>query len=152
MTPLEFSLVFTLGLVGSLHCLQMCGPIVMSYSVSMAGKGAGRREMLAAHVAYNGGRILTYMALGALAGALGSGAGMLGRMAGMAAAARILAGAAMILTGIALLRVLPKRLLVRLERPGIAAKFRKAVGRLLTAPRAAGKFVLGLTLGFCRAG
>jgi len=30
MTPLEFSLVFGLGLVSSLHCLQMCGPIVLS--------------------------------------------------------------------------------------------------------------------------
>lgn len=152
MTPLEFSLVFTLGLVGSLHCLQMCGPIVISYSVAMAGAGAGRRQMLAAHVAYNGGRILTYVALGALAGAAGSGAGMLGRMAGLAAGARILAGAAMILAGIALLRVLPKRPLVQLGRPGITAKFRHAVGRLLTAPRAAGKFVLGLTLGFLPCG
>jgi sulfite exporter TauE/SafE len=152
MTPLELSLAFTLGLVGSLHCLQMCGPIVMSYSVTLAGSGAGRREMLGAHAAYNGGRILTYVALGALAGAVGSGAGMLGRMAGLAAGARILAGAAMMLTGIALLRVLPKRLLVQLERPGIATRFRKTVGRLLMAPRAAGKFVLGLTLGFLPCG
>ena len=30
--PLELSLVFILGLVSSLHCVQMCGPIVLAFS------------------------------------------------------------------------------------------------------------------------
>jgi hypothetical protein len=142
MSLLEFSLVFVFGLVGSLHCLQMCGPIVMAYSVSLRSK----REMLLAHVCYNGGRILTYAALGAVAGAAGGGIGMLGKLAGLASGARLLAGAAMIVTGVLMLRVLPPKLLVQIE------PLRRTVGRLLLAPRAAGKFRLGLLLGFLPCG
>jgi hypothetical protein len=152
MSLLEFSLVFVFGLVGSLHCLQMCGPIVISYSVSMANYGAFRQEMLLAHVCYNGGRILTYAALGAVAGAAGSGIGMLGKLAGLASGARLLAGAAMMVTGILMLRVLPPRLLVQVEKPRSAASLKRAIGKLLISSRPLAKLGLGLMLGFLPCG
>jgi sulfite exporter TauE/SafE len=152
MTPLEFSLVFALGLAASLHCVQMCGPIVISYSVSLARYGVFKREMVLAHLCYNGGRIATYAALGALAGAAGSGIGMLGKLAGLAQAARLLSGAAMIVTGILLLRVLPRKVLVQVERRGVKALFSRSIGRLLVSSRALGKFGLGLLLGFLPCG
>jgi sulfite exporter TauE/SafE len=152
MTPLEFSLVFGLGLVSSLHCLQMCGPIVLSYSVAMAKCGVPRGGMLRAHLAYNAGRILTYVALGAVAGAVGSGIGMLGRLAGLAAGARIFAGAAMILAGLAMLRLFPKRALVAIEQRSFAGSLTRGMGRLLMGSRAAGKFALGLVLGLLPCG
>ena len=34
MTPSDFSLVLLFGFVSSLHCVQMCGPIVLTYSVA----------------------------------------------------------------------------------------------------------------------
>jgi sulfite exporter TauE/SafE len=149
MSFLEFSMVFLFGLVGSLHCLQMCGPIVISYSVSLARCGGFRREILLAHVCYNGGRIVTYTALGAVAGAAGGGIGMLGHLAGLASAARLLAGAAMMVTGLLMLRVLPRKLLVQVERPRVATRI---VGNLLVSSRALGKFGLGLMLGFLPCG
>ena len=152
MTPLEFSLVFALGLAASLHCVQMCGPIVISYSVSLARYGVFKREMMLAHLCYNGGRIVTYATLGALAGAAGSGIGMLGKLAGLAQAARLLSGAAMIVTGILLLRVLPRKVLVQVERRGVTALFSRSIGRLLVSSRALGKFGLGLLLGFLPCG
>ena len=152
MSFLEFSLVFAFGLVGSLHCLQMCGPIVISYSVSLAKQGAFQREMWLAHLCYNGGRILTYAALGALAGAAGSGIGMLGKLAGLASGARLLSGAAMMVTGVLMLRVLPRGLLVQVERRGAAVFLKRAVGRLLISSRAWGKLGLGLMLGFLPCG
>jgi uncharacterized protein len=152
MSLLEFSLVFVLGLAGSLHCLQMCGPIVISYSVSMARYGAFKREMVLAHLFYNGGRAVTYAALGAVAGAAGSGIGMLGKMAGLATAARLVSGAAMIVTGILILRVLPRKMLVQVERRGVTALFSRSIGRLLVSSRALGKFGLGLILGFLPCG
>lgn len=152
MTLVEFSLVFALGLVGSLHCLQMCGPIVISYSVSLAHYGAFKREMLLAHLCYNGGRIATYATLGAVAGAAGSGIGVLGRLAGLASAARLVSGAAMIVTGILMLRVLPRKVLVQVERRGVMAFFSQSIGRLLVSSRALGKFGLGLMLGFLPCG
>src|ERR1035441_1770613 len=52
---LELGLVFVLGLVSSLHCVQMCGPIVLAFSLPL-----NRSQVLRAHVQYNAGRILTY--------------------------------------------------------------------------------------------
>jgi len=152
MTLLEFSLVFAVGLAASLHCVQMCGPIVISYSVSMARYGVFKREMVLSHLCYNGGRIVTYAALGAVAGAAGSGIGMLGKLAGLAQAVRLVSGAAMIVTGILMLRVLPRRLLVQVERRGVTALFSRTIGRLLVSSRALGKFGLGLLLGFLPCG
>ena len=43
----------------------------------------GGRRLVPAHLAYNAGRVVVYMLLGAIAGALGSTAGMLGRLAGV---------------------------------------------------------------------
>ena len=139
---IDLPVMFGLGLVSGLHCLQMCGPIVLCYSLKLR-----REDALRAHFAYNGGRILTYMFLGSLAGAAGGGLGVLGRMAGLASGTRIVAGAAMILAGIFMIGVFPKSSLVQIQSGG---RFSRAVGKLLFAPR--GKFALGLTLGFLPCG
>jgi uncharacterized protein len=153
MSPLDLSLVFVFGLVSSLHCVQMCGPIVLAYSLPLAGAGAGRRGLVLAHAAYNSGRLLIYMLLGAIAGALGSAAGMAGRLAGMANGARIFAGAAMVLAAIAMFGLLPTTPgLVTIERRGPASALRRAAGRLLLSPAPASKFRLGLLLGFLPCG
>jgi sulfite exporter TauE/SafE len=146
MSFVEFSLVFALGLAASLHCVQMCGPIVISYSVFL------KRDMMLAHLSYNAGRVITYSALGAVAGAAGSGIGILGKMAGLASAARLIAGVAMVITGILMLRVLPRKVLVQVEHRGVTALFSRSIGRLLVSSRALGKFGLGLMLGFLPCG
>ena len=71
MTPGDFYLVLVLGFVSSLHCVQMCGPIVLTYSAA-ANSAAARRSLLGLHLAYNSGRTLTYMLLGAIAGLAGA--------------------------------------------------------------------------------
>ncbi len=142
MTPLEFSVIFALGAAGSLHCVGMCGPIVLSYSLGLRG------PRLAAHAAYNVGRILTYMALGALAGTAGHAIGLLGRLAGLASGTRILAGAAMILAGISMLGLFRSGSLVRIQTSGV----KQRIGKLLLGPGAASKFGLGLLLGFLPCG
>jgi uncharacterized protein len=118
----------------------------------MARSGAFRQEMVMAHLCYNAGRTVTYATLGAVAGAAGSGIGMLGKLAGLAAAARLVSGVAMIVTGILMLRVLPRKAFVQLERHGLTALFSRSIGRLLISSRALGKFGLGLLLGFLPCG
>jgi len=71
MTPSDFYLILALGFVSSLHCVQMCGPVVLTYSVAANSSGP-RRRLLSLHLAYNMGRTLTYMLLGAVAGLGGS--------------------------------------------------------------------------------
>ncbi|MBE7426506.1 MAG: sulfite exporter TauE/SafE family protein [Ideonella sp.] len=57
------------GLLGSPHCLGMCGGIVGTLSLAASGSRARQWGFL---LAYNLGRIASYAAAGALLGALGS--------------------------------------------------------------------------------
>ncbi|WP_301102321.1 sulfite exporter TauE/SafE family protein [Propionivibrio sp.] len=56
--------LFLIGFLGGTHCIGMCGGIVSALSL-----GAGSPSSL--HLAYNAGRIASYSAAGAIAGALG---------------------------------------------------------------------------------
>jgi uncharacterized protein len=55
------------GLLGSFHCVGMCGPIAMALPFV----GSSGWRYYAGRLLYNGGRIVTYASLGALAGAFG---------------------------------------------------------------------------------
>jgi sulfite exporter TauE/SafE len=89
--------VFVASLVGSLHCVGMCGPFVAFYSGADASGGARR---LLSHTAYSGGRLLTYAVFGFAAGAVGAALDVAGSLAGFQRIAAILAGITMILWGI----------------------------------------------------
>ena len=58
---------FLLGLVGSLHCAAMCGPLV----VAVSSAGGSRSPFGTSRLVYNSGRIATYCAIGLLFGAVG---------------------------------------------------------------------------------
>jgi sulfite exporter TauE/SafE len=80
----------TASLAGSLHCAGMCGGFVAFYA------GAGRsapRRLWRGHLAYNGGRLLTYLLLGALGGWIGGLADLAGSLAGVGRVAAVAAGA-----------------------------------------------------------
>ena len=90
------------SLLGSVHCAAMCGGFVCLYT----GTGATRRHAtpagartLAPHVAYNVGRLVSYVALGAAAGAIGHGVDRMGALAGIARLAAVMAGALMVAWG-----------------------------------------------------
>lgn len=63
-----------LGLAGSLHCVGMCGPLMLALPLDATGK----RRVLGQMLVYNGGRILTYAALGVLFGLMGKGIALAG--------------------------------------------------------------------------
>lgn len=69
----EIWLAFSAGLVGSGHCLGMCGGIVTALALSHRDSAAAGR--LVFNLLYHAGRICTYSALGLLAG-LAAQAGM----------------------------------------------------------------------------
>lgn len=78
------------GLVGSLHCIGMCGPIAIALPIG--NKSWGIRAF--GSLTYNIGRTITYGLLGGIFGLLGQGI----EMAGLQQWASILIGAAMILS------------------------------------------------------
>lgn len=67
MTAFDIAMSFLAGLLGSAHCIGMCGGFVLLYS-SQARHGSTP----ASHMLYNGGRITTYVIIGAISGAAGS--------------------------------------------------------------------------------
>jgi hypothetical protein len=149
MTPSDFYLVLLLGLASSLHCVQMCGPLVLTYSVA-ANTQAGRRPLLGLHLAYNAGRTLTYMLLGAAAGLAGGAMGWVGRLAGLEDTASIVAGSAMVLTALAMLGF--GLGLNRWKGFALPARLLRPAGKLISAPSALAKFALGTLMGFLPCG
>lgn len=148
MTPTDFYLAMILGLVSSLHCVQMCGPLVLTYSVA-ANTATGRRSFLGLHVAYNAGRTLTYMMLGAAAGLAGGAMGWVGRLAGVEHIASIVAGSAMVLTALVLLGLGRYNQWTGFAFP---ARLLRPAGKLIAAPTALAKFGLGTLMGFLPCG
>ncbi len=64
---MDFGIAFALGLVGSLHCAAMCGPLLLALPVPL--DGAGR--FVAGRLVYQLGRLATYCLLGVVAGVVG---------------------------------------------------------------------------------
>jgi len=83
--------------VGFGHCIGMCGPIVVSLSLNLKGKG-----VLLPHILYHGGRLTTYALLGGLMGLTGSFTGVASRIAGLQKGAMIFAGIVIILMGLSM--------------------------------------------------
>jgi sulfite exporter TauE/SafE len=150
MTGVDVSLGFTLGLVGSLHCTQMCGPIVLAYSLPLGAQS--RLRQVAAHAAYNAGRVLTYAMLGAIAGALGGGLTELGHIAGIFNTAAVVAGTVMVLAGIWMTGVVPTPRLIRRISSAPGASWTQTVARYLRSPSPLSKLAMGIVLGFMPCG
>jgi sulfite exporter TauE/SafE len=102
----------TLGLLGGFgHCVGMCSPFVLFVSRRYAAPDAApgerpadlRGAAMRAQLWYTAGRVTTYVALGALAGALGGVVQLAGALLGLQRAASVLAGALLVLWALAAL-------------------------------------------------
>lgn len=91
--------VLVASLLGSVHCAAMCGAFVCFYNARAPGAQPSRREEMAGHAAYNLGRLVSYVALGIVAGTLGRSLDGVGAFAGVQRAAAITAGMLMVMWG-----------------------------------------------------
>jgi uncharacterized protein len=66
MSP-EIYAAFFVGLVGSLHCIGMCGPIAIALPIP----DSSNLSFFTGRILYNLGRVVTYSFLGAILGLLG---------------------------------------------------------------------------------
>lgn len=64
-----FITAFTIGLVGSFHCIGMCGPIAFALPV----KSTSFFHKIISAILYNSGRLTTYVLFGLLFGIIGQG-------------------------------------------------------------------------------
>jgi len=60
-----YSILFILGIITSLHCLSMCGGIVLSQSLAFV-------NPVKSSILYNAGRVIAYTTVGGIVGGLGS--------------------------------------------------------------------------------
>jgi uncharacterized protein len=112
------------SVLGSLHCVGMCGGLVSFYS---AGSGSSGVSRWAPHAAYHLTRLGAYVVLGALAGGLGSGLDSLGARAGLGRLALLVAALGVTAWGLPLLfgRRAPAALLQVRRRPAAGALQRR---------------------------
>ena len=72
---MDWASAIVLGLVGSLHCAGMCGPLAIALPLPASGHNGGSSTsstaFLLGRLAYNGGRIITYCLLGVIFGLAG---------------------------------------------------------------------------------
>jgi uncharacterized protein len=84
------------SLLGSVHCAAMCGGFVCLYAGVGQPGSAARQVSSGAHFAYNGGRLISYLALGLVAGTVGQGIQSAGLLIGVQRGAAIIAGMLML--------------------------------------------------------
>ncbi|AYA37652.1 sulfite exporter TauE/SafE family protein [Hymenobacter oligotrophus] len=77
---------FLFGLLGSFHCVGMCGAIALA----LPGAGQGGSRYVVGRVLYNLGRVSTYATLGALAGLVGQSLRVAGVQQGLSIASGLL--------------------------------------------------------------
>ena len=118
--------VFMASLVGSLHCVGMCGGLVAFV--------AGAENRGGVHATYHLSRAATYTLLGVIAGAVGAAVDFSGSALGLGRTAVVLAGLTMVAFGLlAMARNfgvrLPATRMPRLMSNGLARGHRFAAGR-----------------------
>ena len=82
--------IFIASLLGSVHCAAMCGAFACVYA------GKLRKGSRASHIAYHGGRLVSYVSLGAVAGAVGHTVNDVALIAGIGRGAAVAGGLVMI--------------------------------------------------------
>lgn len=90
--------VLTASLLGSMHCVGMCGPLAVF--ASGAGNSAPRHQVVVATALYHLGRLTTYLVAGTVAGAIGSLIDAGGQTLGFQLVAARVVGLAMIVVGV----------------------------------------------------
>ncbi|HVS96889.1 MAG TPA: sulfite exporter TauE/SafE family protein [Puia sp.] len=130
-----FSAAFVLGLIGSLHCIGMCGPLALALPF----KG-GRAARFSLSLRYHAGRICTYALGGVLFGWFGRGIRIAGWQQGFSIALGVMI---VVLT-------LGDRWLEGVGR--LYAPVRQAILRILYSASGKGSFLLGMANGLLPCG
>lgn len=142
---IELPLVFMAGLLGSAHCIGMCGPIALA----LAGRAKSSRQNLLGQFAFTLGRLFTYGVLGAAAG---FGGWRLAREATQltyaAAGLAIVAGLLLIHQGLRAAGILPQ--VFRRAAPSCMAS--DLLRSLLRMQGVQGVFLAGIFTGFIPCG
>ncbi len=145
--------LFLIGLLGGTHCVSMCGGIVGALSVQqpVALPGQAVRQW-PIHLAYNIGRISTYVLLGAALGAVGTAGMLFNDVLPVQMALYVLANLMLVALGLYLTGF--TQLLAPVERAGqhVWRRIQPLTRRFLPARNVSQALPLGLLWGFLPCG
>ncbi len=142
---LKLGSAFLLSLLGSPHCLGMCGGFALGFGAKSRGVG----QRLLRQLMWSSGRTFTYVFMGMVAGASGAALAASGWLGSMQAAAGYVAGAVMVVLGLFHLGVLR----LPAARPGAPLSgFSRLVGGLRMSRRPWAPFGVGVLTGFIPCG
>ncbi len=138
-----FFVAFSIGIVGSFHCVGMCGPLALALPLSQNSFWAKFTGALL----YNAGRIVTYSVFGLVFGLIGQTAALFGFQQWLS----IVAGAVILL-----FITMPKKYTISRLVSGKSTSFftglRNRLGRLFTQKNNSSLFVIGLLNGLLPCG
>lgn len=134
---------FVIGLVGSVHCLGMCGPIVLV----LPGNIGERWQFFFSRVLYNLGRAITYAFMGMVIGLIGQSIALAGYQQWLG----IVAGALMILS-VLLPTQTARKILPTKQYDNALAALKRRLGALLSNSSRSSLFTIGLLNGFLPCG
>ncbi len=153
MNNLTFFSMFMLGILGTGHCIGMCGPLVIAFPA--------RSGRFASHLYYHLGRILTYVLIGSIMGGIGAG------LAGIAVAtgghypvwvARIQMGISfvaalfLLVFGLARLGIISEPGWMVMASPDKIPGYRKLLKTAFANKRQAEMFLIGMMMGLLPCG
>ena len=141
-------MAFVTGLLGTGHCIGMCGGLVSALSLSEAGRQGGWFF----HLLYNLGRISTYTFIGAVVGWLGSALAYTDRFKMVTRSLLIGSDVFVILVGLGTAGLFTWLNVSKLDFPGPMKVMTLAVAGLRRLPPAISALPLGLLFGFIPCG
>lgn len=138
---ISYTLAFMTGILGSGHCIGMCGSLVSAFFIRFGSRAPGPMPYLA----YHAGRISVYFLIGLIAASLGAAlvqTGFIGKAQGIL---QIIAGLVVIFLGLDILGLAPKGAAFRfLPTAALHKLFQRAREKGTTAGAALGGAVNGL--------
>ena len=140
---IEYFLIFTAGVFGSMHCLGMCGGFPIA--ISSVPRACAIRKA-SSHLLYNLGRVFTYTFLGMLAGYVGLRVEELGTFLSGQVILSSLAGTFMIYFGLQIAGLIGEK-----NIPGFTPFYnllKKIMRTFLSHGQISGSFYLGIFNGF----
>jgi len=166
---MNYGMLLIIGLLTGVHCIAMCGGINLSQTLKKEGEGDkleinneqltiedrtkkdGIYSLLMPSILYNGGRLISYTAVGVLVGALGSVITLSGHFQGIV---QLIAGVFMVIMGINMLGLFPS---LRRFIPQMPAKLQKSFDSLFVKKTdgqktGRGPLVIGFLNGFMPCG
>jgi len=153
MNNLTFFSMFMLGILGTGHCIGMCGPLVIAFPA--------RSGRFGSHLYYHLGRIFAYVAIGSVMGGIGAGLAEIAAASGgnyPVWVARIQMGVSfvaalfLLVFGLSRLGIISEPGWIAMASPDKIPGYRKLLKSTFSKKRQTKMLLLGMVMGFLPCG